>query len=375
MRVLFIGGTGLISSACVTAAEIAGHELWLLNRGHSSLPSEIPSERVLRTDATDPQQVRDVLRGRQFDVVVQWVGFTPEHVSQDVETFADAGQYVYISSASAYEKPPSHWLITESTPLVNRFWEYSRQKIACEQVLRDAHAQSGFPVTIVRPSHTYGDSQIPAIINSSREPFTIVERIRRGAKIIIPGDGTSLWTLTHNSDFAKGLIGLFGQSAAIGEDFHITSDEALDWNRIYSLLGARRPSRPERRDRRRRPGAHRQPVRRQDLQHRVRQLEAAPGRARLPGDAPVQPGDPADGRMVRRRSRSTGDRSRGGRLLGQDRRRLHAGARTGGRVDGCQSPLLLRLRRSSRERDAGLTSPASKNCWTFSIRAAVSAIG
>jgi nucleoside-diphosphate-sugar epimerase len=238
MRVLFIGGTGLISSACVTAAEIAGHELWLLNRGHSSLPSEVPSERVLRTDATDPQQVRDVLRGRQFDVVVQWVGFTPEHVSQDVETFADAGQYVYISSASAYEKPPSHWLITESTPLVNRFWEYSRQKIACEQVLRDAHAQSGFPVTIVRPSHTYGDSQIPAIINSSREPFTIVERIRRGAKIIIPGDGTSLWTLTHNSDFAKGLIGLFGQSAAIGEDFHITSDEALDWNRIYSLLGA-----------------------------------------------------------------------------------------------------------------------------------------
>jgi nucleoside-diphosphate-sugar epimerase len=238
MRLLFIGGTGLISSACATATERAGHELWLLNRGHSRPPSEVPPERVLRADATDSQQVRDGLRGRQFDVVVQWVGFTPEHVSQDVETFADAGQYVYISSASAYEKPPSHWLITESTPLVNRFWDYSRQKIASEQVLRDAHAQSGFPVTIVRPSHTYGDSQIPTIINSSKEPFTIVERIRRGAKIIIPGDGTSLWTLTHNSDFAKGLIGLFGQSAAIGEDFHLTSDEALDWNRIYSLLGA-----------------------------------------------------------------------------------------------------------------------------------------
>jgi nucleoside-diphosphate-sugar epimerase len=238
MRVLFIGGTGLISSACATATDEAGHELWLLNRGHSSLPTEVPHDRVLTADATNAAQVREALRGHEFDVVVQWVGFAPEHVVNDVETFAQAGQYVYISSASAYEKPPAHWLVTESTPLANRYWEYSRQKIASEQVLRDAHARSGFPATIVRPSLTYGDSQIPMIVNSWALPFTIVERMRRGAKIIVPGDGTSIWTLTHNSDFAKGLIGLFGQPGAIGEDFHITSDEALDWNQIYSLLGA-----------------------------------------------------------------------------------------------------------------------------------------
>jgi nucleoside-diphosphate-sugar epimerase len=238
MRVLFIGGTGLISSACVAATVEVGHELWLLNRGRSSLPTEVPRDRVLTADATNSEQVREALRGHEFDVVVQWVGFAPEHVLKDVETFANAGQYVYISSASAYEKPPSHWLVTESTPLANRYWEYSRQKIASEQVLRDAHARSGFPATIVRPSLTYGDSQIPMIINSWALPFTIVERMRRGAKIIVPGDGTSIWTLTHNSDFAKGLIGLFGQPGAIGEDFHITSDEALDWNQIYNLLGA-----------------------------------------------------------------------------------------------------------------------------------------
>jgi nucleoside-diphosphate-sugar epimerase len=238
MRVLFIGGTGLISSACATASQAAGHELWLLNRGRSSLPTEVPRQRLLTADATDPRQVREALGGHEFDVVVQWVGFTPAHVEQDVETFAEVGQYVYISSASAYEKPPSRWLITESTPLANRYWDYSRQKIASERVLRDAHSGSGFPATIVRPSLTYGDSQIPMVINSWTLPFTIVERMRRGAKVIIPGDGTSIWTLTHNSDFAKGLVGLFGASSAIGEDFHITSDEALDWNQIYGLLGA-----------------------------------------------------------------------------------------------------------------------------------------
>jgi nucleoside-diphosphate-sugar epimerase len=238
MRVLFIGGTGLISSGCIAATEAAGHELWLLNRGHSNLlPASIPAERTITADATDPQALREALRGHEFDTVVQWVGFKPDHVAQDVETFASAGQYVFISSASVYQKPSSHWLITEQTPLSNPVWLYAQEKIACERVLREAHAATGFPMTIIRPSHTYGPSQIPILIGSWDKPFTIVDRMRRGGKIIVTGDGTSLWTLTHNTDFAKGLVGLFGQPAAIGEDFHITSDEALEWNQVYELLG------------------------------------------------------------------------------------------------------------------------------------------
>jgi nucleoside-diphosphate-sugar epimerase len=238
MRVLFIGGTGLISSGCIAATEAAGHELWLLNRGRSNLlPASVPPERTITADASDPQGLREALRGHEFDTVVQWVGFKPEHVAQDVETFASAGQYVFISSASVYQKPSSHWLITEQTPLSNPVWAYAQEKIACEQVLREAHAATGFPMTIVRPSHTYGPSQIPILIGSWDKPFTIIDRMRRGGKIIVTGDGTSLWTLTHNTDFAKGLVGLFGQPAAIGEDFHITSDEALAWNQVYELLG------------------------------------------------------------------------------------------------------------------------------------------
>lgn len=237
MRVLFVGGTGLISSACSVLAEGVGHELWLVNRGRSTLASVVPAERIIRADATNAAELRDALAGTTWDVVVQWVGFHAEHVSADVETFADAGQYVFISSASVYEKPPSSWLITERTATVNPFWEYSQDKIACEAVLRRAYEESGFPMTIVRPSLTYGVSQIPVIVGSWARPFTIVERMRRGATIVVPGDGTAIWTLTHNSDFAKGLIGLFGQGSAIGEDFHITSDEALSWNQIYALVG------------------------------------------------------------------------------------------------------------------------------------------
>jgi nucleoside-diphosphate-sugar epimerase len=237
MRVLYIGGTGLISSGCITATAAAGNELWLLNRGRSRLASTVPRERTITADATDADALRAALRGHEFDVVVQWIGFTPDHIAQDVETFASAGQYVFISSASAYQKPSSHWLVTESTSLSNRYWDYSRQKIACEQVLREAYAASGFPMTIVRPSLTYGLSQIPTIIGSWEMPYTLVDRMRRGAKIIVPGDGTSIWTLTHNTDFAKGLVGLYGQPGAIGEDFHITSDEALDWNQIFALVG------------------------------------------------------------------------------------------------------------------------------------------
>jgi nucleoside-diphosphate-sugar epimerase len=245
MRVLFIGGTGLISTACSVATIAAGHDLWLLNRGQSKLPSVVGPDRLLRADATDEHQVMSAVQGRHWDVVVQWVGYLPSHVQQDLRTFAAAGQYIFISSASAYEKPPSHWLITESTPRANPYWEYSRNKIACEDLLLEAWGQSHFPVTIVRPSLTYGPSQIPVVIGSWNKPFTIIDRMRRRARIIVPGDGTSIWTITHNSDFATGLVGLYGQAGAIGEDFHITSDESLTWNQIYALVGVAAGAEPD----------------------------------------------------------------------------------------------------------------------------------
>jgi nucleoside-diphosphate-sugar epimerase len=244
MRVLFIGGTGVISSACSAAAVAAGHDLWLLNRGQSELHVAVGRERVLRADATDEQQVRSAVRGHEWEVVVQWVGYLPSHIQRDVQTFKGAGHYIFISSASVYEKPPSHWMITEKTPLVNPYWEYSRNKIACEQVLLEAWRRSRFPVTIVRPSLTYGPNQIPVVIGCSQKPFTIIDRMRRGAPIIVPGDGTSIWTVTHNRDVATGLLGLFGNPNAIGEDFHITSDESLSWNQIYALVGAAAGAQP-----------------------------------------------------------------------------------------------------------------------------------
>ncbi|HEY5265882.1 MAG TPA: SDR family oxidoreductase [Acidimicrobiales bacterium] len=238
MEVLFIGGTGLISSACVEAALEAGHEVSTLNRGLSKLPSRVSAENRLIGDASSEMQAREALGNRHFDVVVQWTAFLPSQIELDVRLYSDVGQYIFISSASAYEKPPAHWLITEKTPLANPFWQYSRDKIACEELLMRTFQSTGFPMTIIRPSHTYGPSQIPVAIGSSKKPFTIIERMRRGAKILVPGDGTSLWTVTHNSDFARGLVPLFGRSEAIGEDFHITSDEALTWNQIYLLVGA-----------------------------------------------------------------------------------------------------------------------------------------
>lgn len=236
MNVLFIGGTGIISTACVSASLDTGHHVWTLNRGLSKLPPQVSPGHALLADASDAVQVREVLAGLNFDVVVQWTAYVPAQVELDISLYADAGQYVFISSASAYEKPPAHWLVTESTPLVNPFWQYSRDKIACEEVLFAAHASTGFPVTVIRPSLTYGVSQIPVAIGSWEKPFTIIERMRRGAKILVPGDGTSIWTLTYNSDLARGLIPLLAHPGAIGEDFHITSDEALTWNRIYQLL-------------------------------------------------------------------------------------------------------------------------------------------
>ncbi len=207
MDIIFVGGTGIISNACVTEAINAGHDVWTLNRGRSRLPNQVGS-RALLADASNEAQVHDVIRGLHFDAVVQWTAYVPEQVRRDIRLYAEAGQYVFISSASAYQKPPRHWLVSEETPLANPFWQYSRDKIACEEVLFDAHEATGFPVTVIRPSLTYGDSQIPVVIGSWEKPFTIVERMRRGAKILVPGDGTSIWTLTHNSDVARGLIAL-----------------------------------------------------------------------------------------------------------------------------------------------------------------------
>lgn len=233
MKILFLGGSGVISRAVTQLTLAAGHELWLLNRGKRR---PIEGARSLVVDLTDVEGVRTALRGHTWDVVVQFVAFAPADIRRDLELFREkTRQYIFISSASVYQKPLAHYLITESTPRVNPHWEYSRQKIACEEELEAAHRATGFPGVIVRPSHTYGEDQIPLVLNAWNRSWTAVDRLRRGAPVIVPGDGTSLWTITHNTDFARGLIGLFGNPATHGQAFHITSDEVLTWNQIFQL--------------------------------------------------------------------------------------------------------------------------------------------
>jgi len=237
MKALFIGGTGLISSAVSRLALERGIDLTLLNRGQRGEFFPRGARQVV-ADHRDPRAAREALKGQSFDVVVDWIAFTPEQAAQDVELFAGrTGQYIFISSASAYQKPPTHWRITESTPLANPYWPYSRAKIACEDLLMREYREKGFPVTIVRPSHTYGPTQIPAAVYSGEHPWTLVDRMRRGRGVVVPGDGTALWTMTHNSDLAKGFVGLMGNLHAIGHAFHITTDEVLTWNQIYGLIG------------------------------------------------------------------------------------------------------------------------------------------
>ncbi len=238
MKALFIGGTGLISSAVSRLSVERGIDLTLLNRGQRGefFP---PGAQQIVADIGDPAAVKKALRGKSFDVVADWIAYTPDQAARDIELFAgSAGQFFFISSASAYQKPPAHYLITESTPLANPYWQYSRDKIACEDLLMREYRERGFPVTIIRPSLTYGVTQIPAAVGSWNHPWTLVDRMRRGRKIVVPGDGTSLWTITHNSDLAKGFVGLMGNVRAIGHAFHITSDEVFTWNQIYGLIGA-----------------------------------------------------------------------------------------------------------------------------------------
>ncbi len=231
MKVLFIGGTGIISSACSKLAVQRGIDLYLLNRGQSPRPA-VDGATILHGDIRDPQSARTALGNLSFDVVVNWVAFTPEHVENDLELFRGrTGQYIFISSASAYQTPPAAQPVTESTVLDNPFWQYSRNKIACEERLLRAYRTEKFPVTIVRPSHTYDCTILPM-----EGGYTVVDRMLRGKPVIVQGDGTSLWTLTHNTDFAKGFLGLLGNVHAIGEAFHITSDEWLSWNQIFELV-------------------------------------------------------------------------------------------------------------------------------------------
>jgi nucleoside-diphosphate-sugar epimerase len=235
MKALFIGGTGLISSACARRAIADGWDLTILTRGESRRYPIPDGAEALRADVHgDEQALRSLLEGRMFDSVVDWIAYTPEDIERDIRLFSEkTAQFIFISSASAYQKPPAHYLVTETTPLDNPFWEYSRNKIACEERLLREQGERGFPATIVRPSLTYGPSQIPLCVNSWRHPYTAIDRMKCGRPVIVPGDGASLWVMTWNEDFAVGFCALMGHKKAVGEAFHITSDEVLTWNQIY----------------------------------------------------------------------------------------------------------------------------------------------
>jgi len=233
LKVLFIGGTGIISSACTQRALDKDIDLYLLNRGQSRRPVPLGAK-VLKGDIRDEHAAKKALAGHTFDAVVDWIAFTPEHIRTDIKLFnGSTRQFIFISSASAYHTPPLNLPVLESTALYNPVWEYSRNKIACEELLTTAYRNEGFPMTIVRPSHTYDATLLPM-----HGGWTTVNRMRQGKKVVVHGDGTSLWTLTHNRDFATGLVGLLGNVHALGEAFHITSNEYLTWNQIFEIVAA-----------------------------------------------------------------------------------------------------------------------------------------
>lgn len=236
MKALFIGGTGTISMAITRLAVMRGWELYLLNRGNRS--EELPEGvHVIQGDVNDEAACAKLLAGMKFDTVCDFIGFVPEQLERDYRLFAGkTKQFMYISSASAYQKPMSNYRITEGTPLVNPYWEYSRNKIACEEFLMKMYRENGFPVTIIRPSHTYDERNVPMGVHGNGGSWQVIKRMMAGKPVIIHGDGTSLWTMTHNSDFAKAFVGLMGNAHALGEAFQITSDETLTWNQIYQTI-------------------------------------------------------------------------------------------------------------------------------------------
>lgn len=238
MKALFIGGTGTISTAVSHSLAAQGWELYLLNRGNST--NRVPAgAKVIKADINDEPGVAALIKDMAFDVVADFIAFVPSQVERDIRLFSGkTKQYIFISSASAYQKPLSNYRITESTPLSNPYWEYSRNKIACEELLISEYRKTGFPVTIVRPSHTYDERSIPLGVHGNNGSWQVARRMLENKPVIIHGDGTSLWTLTHNSDFAKGFTGLMGNAHAIGEAVNITSDESLTWNQIYEIIAS-----------------------------------------------------------------------------------------------------------------------------------------
>ncbi|MDG0811410.1 SDR family oxidoreductase [Cohnella rhizosphaerae] len=236
MKALFIGGTGTISAAITRQLAAQGCELYVLNRGtrNEGLPSSV---KTLEADINDESCVADLIRDMSFDVVADFIAFVPAQLERDYRLFAGkTKQFIFISSASAYQKPLSDYRVTESTPLANPYWEYSRNKIACEEYLMKQYREQRFPITIVRPSHTYDERSIPLGVHGSKGSWQVAKRMLEGKPVLIHGDGTSLWTMTHNEDFAKGFIGLMGNLHAIGESVQITSDESLTWNQIYTAI-------------------------------------------------------------------------------------------------------------------------------------------
>lgn len=236
MKILMIGGTGTISSAITRQLAESGHDLWLLNRGNRR--NEVPSgvTQVI-ADIDDTAEVLRQIGDEQFDAVCEFIGFVPEQVQRDIRLFSGrTRQYVYISSASAYNKPAANHVITEGTTLANPHWEYSRNKIACEELLMKAYRDDAFPVTIVRPSHTYCERSVPVSVHGPKGSWQVLKRMLDGKPVIIQGDGSSLWTLTWNEDFARGFIGLLGKPKAIGEAFQIMSDEQLSWTQVYQCV-------------------------------------------------------------------------------------------------------------------------------------------
>jgi nucleoside-diphosphate-sugar epimerase len=237
MKALFIGGTGTISSGIAKRAISLGWQLYLLNRGNRG--DRVPAgATVISGDINGGEEsIAALIEGMEFDVVVDFIAFVPGQIERDVHLFAGkTRQFIFISSASAYQKPLNHYLITESTPLSNPLWEYSRNKIACEEFLNAEYRNSGFPCTIIRPSHTYDDRYLPVAIHGKKGSWQVVDRILKGKPVLVHGDGASLWTLTHSDDFAKAFCGIMGNPAAIGETFQITSDETLSWDQIYDRI-------------------------------------------------------------------------------------------------------------------------------------------
>ena len=239
MKALFIGGTGTISMAISKLLLKKGWDLYLINRGNRNQEAGLEGAHFITVDINDEKAAAKALEGMSFDVACDFIGFVPSQLERDYRLLkGKVGQFMYISSASAYQKPCTNYVISEKTPLANPYWEYSRNKIACEDYLMKLYREENFPVTIIRPSHTYDERSVPLGVHGDKGSWQVVKRIKEGKPVIIHGDGTSLWTITHNSDFAKGFVGLMGNIHAIGEAVQIMSDESVTWNQIYQCIAA-----------------------------------------------------------------------------------------------------------------------------------------